>query len=365
MIELAGLAPAQRLVLAGLVLGLAFGAVAQQSHFCTMGAISDARLFGSWRRVRGWGLAFAAALLGTMALVLAGPLRLAETGYHPPALAPLGLVLGGLMFGFGMVLAGGCVSRNLVRLGGGSLKALVALLATGLAGAAALVGVLAPPRLALQGVTFDIGDLPGGLGPLLPWLGIALALLLATRLLADRQLRRARAELLAALVIGGLVPLGWLATTVLAADPFEPVTPASLTYVGPTARTLTLLVVGSTGLPFGVALVAGTVLGALAAALVTRQLRLEGFTSTADLGRHLVGGALMGFGGVTAGGCTIGHGITGLATLAPASLLALAGIVGGALWALFYLERGRLVPSLPRGGLAGPVADGDPAGRRR
>src|SRR5687767_2732941 len=116
------------LPLGALAIGIVFGAVVQRSHFCTMGCVSDAVLFGSFRRARIWALAIAAALVGTQACAWSGLIDLSTTAYRQMPLFWLGSLLGGLLFGFGMVLAGGCASRNLVRLGAGSLKALATLL---------------------------------------------------------------------------------------------------------------------------------------------------------------------------------------------------------------------------------------------
>lgn len=349
-----------RLIIAGTVLGLVLGATVQRTHFCTMGALSDFWLFGSRRRLKSWALAIAVAILGTQVLVSFGVLDFAGTSWRSPALPWLPLAVGGLMFGFGMVLAGGCVSRNLVRLGAGSLKALVVVLVTAASALATLVGVLAPLHGLLLGIgTFDLGSvgLAGqGTGDLLATAaplasdtaasaaaGVAGAALLVW-CLADRSFRASRRDIVAGLVLGTLVPLGWLATGWLAHDPFEPPPLASLTFVGPTARTFQVVALGSTSAPFGPALVAGTVLGAAVAALLGRSFRLEAFASAVDLGRHLVGAALMGAGGVMAMGCSIGQGISGVSTLALGSLLAAGAIVAGAFWALRWLETGSLVP---------------------
>jgi uncharacterized membrane protein YedE/YeeE len=76
--------------------------------------------------------------------------------------------------------------------------------------------------------------------------------------------------------------------------------------------------------------------GASAVALATRTFRWEGFANIEDLGNHIVGGILMGFGGVTALGCTIGQGLTGISTLAVGSILTFLAIIGGCLVAVRY-----------------------------
>lgn len=347
-------------LLGALVIGALFGAVVQRSHFCTMGCISDAALFGSWRRARVWALAMAVALLGTAAVELSGLVDLSATAYRGAPLFWLGAVAGGLMFGFGMVLAGGCASRNLARLGAGSLKALVTLLVLAVSAYATMQGALAPVQAALrtagsvrlgpdQGVQALLAT-PLGLDPRI--LGLVLTLGLAGGLLAfagrDRQLRASGGDLATGLVLGALVPAAWLLTGWLAADPSGPDPAQSLTFVVPAGESLLALMTGGTP-GFGVGLVAGTVLGAAAAAQASGTLRLETFAGRGDMVRHLLGGAFMGCGGVLALGCTIGQGLTGVATLSLGSWLALLAIIAGGWWGVKYLETGRLLPFLPWG----------------
>jgi uncharacterized membrane protein YedE/YeeE len=340
---------------AALALGIVAGAMLQRSHFCTMGCVSDAILFGSFRRARVWALALATALLGSQALDGLGIVDLGATAYRSPAFFWLGAVLGGGMFGFGMVLAGGCVSRNLVRLGAGSLKALVTLLVLAVAAYATTAGLLAPLHVGLRSIgSLGVGEDQGlpallasltGLRPAF-W-AVVLTLAIAGAALAfcfrDPAFRRARDEIATAIVLGGLVPAGWLVTGWLGAGP-----PESLNYVGPIGGSLLFLMTGSGGAPgFGVALVAGTILGAAAVAVQRRQFRLETFVARDDMVRHLLGGALMGCGGALALGCTVGQGLTGAATLALGSWLALAAILAGGAWGVNHLLTGRLALPLP------------------
>ncbi len=371
----------EMLLVGGLVLGLAVGVLIQARHFCIMGALADLVLFGSARRLRVWLLAIATAIAGTQLLAGSGLLPLAESGHLSPTL-PLGpLVLGGLAFGFGMVLAGGCASRNLVRAAAGSLDALVVLLVMAVSAWAALVGLLAPAHRALREATsFTLGSSPEAQAI---WRALAVAgadtglarlatvLLVAGALLAfvliDPRVRRSLADLATGLGLGLAVVAGWLLTGVLATDPFEPAVPTSLSYVGPVAQTLRLVIDGGGPGVLGPALVVGTFVGALLAAPAAGGFRLRGPASAAELGRHLVGGALMGVGGALAMGCTVGQGLSGLSTLSLGSLIATAAIVAGGVWALRWLEPGRLVPvpaGRPRSLGAAAAASGVILGRR-
>jgi uncharacterized membrane protein YedE/YeeE len=357
--------PAWALTAAGLLIGGLFGAVAQRSHFCTMGAVSDLVLFGSRRRLRAWTLAIITALVGTQTLALAGLVPVGTSAHLAPRLFWLGAISGGLVFGFGMVLAGGCVSRALVRLGGGSLKALVVLLVTGISAFLIASGPLA----GITGALVAIGSVPlplptGGLDAVLAGpLGLSptVATLAATGLvlvplaafIADRRFLAGRADLATGVALGALVALGWLATATLV-DPSGPAaSAASLTFVAPTGGSIVWLMVGAGEVPgFGVATILGTVLGAALACVASGGVRLETFASRDDMLRHLTGGVLMGVGGALAGGCSIGQGVTGVSALSLQALMALAAILLGGVWGVKYLETGRLLPRLGRGAAA-------------
>jgi uncharacterized membrane protein YedE/YeeE len=302
-------------ILAMLCLGLAMGLLLQRTHFCTMGCVSDAVLFGSLRRLRIWALALAVAMGGSQLLDGLGWIDLSASSYRSEGWLFLGALPGGLMFGFGMVLAGGCISRNLARLGSGSGKAAVTLLvvlATALITLTMLPPVLATPPHA-----------PAALRP------VALVMVACLLVFAFRA-RTTPQDLATGLILGALVPLGWV-TTAVAGD-----RPDSLNFMA--LQRLDLM------LP----LASGTVLGAFLMAWRRREFRLERFSARDDLGRHLVGGALMGAGGALALGCTIGQGLTGMSTVSPGSLLAVAAMFLGAWWAVKYLETGSLL-ALPAG----------------
>lgn len=339
----------------GFGLGGAFGIVAERANFCTMGGLSDRVLFGDGRRLRAWVLAMAIALIGTQTLELAGLIELKKSIYLGANLPWLGALLGGAIFGFGMTLTGGCANKTLVRLGGGSLKALVVILVLAATAYMTLRGLFAPLRLGLDRVSAldlkAVGD--QGLPTLLAWatgLPAASARTVTTAIgggallwfaLGDRAFRTSPRDLVAGVLIGLLAIGGWVATGIAGRDDFEPVPLASLTFVGPSAETLMygMVFTGAT-INFGIAVVGGVVIGAFLSARARGSFRLEGFADLSDLARHLAGATMMGIGGVFAGGCTIGQGLTGLSTLAAGSVLAILGIVGGAILGLRYLEEG-------------------------
>jgi uncharacterized protein len=324
-------------ILAGLVIGIAFGVTVQRTRFCTMGAIADVLLLGDGRRARAWLLAIAITLAATQGLHQAGLIDLAPWRAPGPPLTWGGVLLGGLAFGFGMTLTGGCVSRNLVRAGSGDLRAMVVLV---------LLAIVALAMASSLHILLDDWLLPSSgrpPGAPVPQAALALgaAVVIAWVCLKDRAFRRSRRDVVAGLGIGLLVTAGWLATARVAPEL------GSLTFVMPLAEGLQAATgVTPPTLTFALAACAGAVAGGFAAALLAGELRGQGFIGTEDLRRHIAGAVLMGAGGVLAGGCTIGQGIAGVATLAPAALLALATIVLGGIAGIRYLEQGSVRDAL-------------------
>lgn len=349
--------------LAGFAAGAVFGAAAHRTNFCTMGAIADLVLTGQAVRFRAWALAIAVALLGSQALHLTGYVDLGRSIYQTPNLGWLGAILGGLMFGFAMTLTGGCGNKTLVRLGAGSLKSLVVFLCLGFAAYATLRGLVGAVRLPLEAATnLDLAKLgvprQGIVDVLVAGFGlpsratrVVLTLLVAGGLLwfcfRDPAFRAARSEMLGGIVIGLLIPAGWMITGVLGDDPFDPTQLASFTFVAPIGDTLQYaMTYTGARIGFGVATVLGVIAGSFLSAILAGRFAWEGFADRSDLARHMVGGVLMGIGGVLALGCTIGQGITGLSTLALGSVLALLSILAGGWIGVKYLEEGSIAAAL-------------------
>jgi len=343
-------------------LGAVFGAIAQRTHFCTMGAVADIVNMGDWSRMRMWVLAMAVAMLGFNAMVALGWIDARDSFYTVPRMTWLSAAVGGLMFGFGMVLASGCGSKTLVRIGGGSLKSLVVFIVLGLAAFATLRGVTAVARSAtVDRVTHDFEtgqDLPTLLAPAFGastaqtalWLGLAVGGALLAWALARREGRSADV-LLGGLGIGAVVVGVWWASGVLGYVAEDPNTleeaylatnsrrMESLSFVAPIAFTLDWLLFFSDKsklLTLGIVSTFGVVVGSAVWALRSKTFRWEGFGNIEDTANHLVGATLMGVGGVAALGCTVGQGLSGVSTLALGSFVALAGIIVGAVLALRY-----------------------------
>jgi uncharacterized membrane protein YedE/YeeE len=363
------LIPVWVITLSGFVLGALFGAIASRTHFCALGSISDALNIGSWARARMWVIAVSTAVLGVWALDTGGWVDTRLSVYANTRLPVLSIILGGLMFGAGMVLASGCTSKTLIRLGSGNLKSLVVVLVLGLSAYMTLRGIFAVWRVAtIDRVTIDFGvaqTLPALLtrllelpaervehwsAPLIGLVGLGLAL-------KSRELwRHERSAIAGGLAIGMVIAAGWWVTGWLAYVPEHPDTlelafiatqlnrPESLSLVAPYAYTIELLTLWSDQsrkLTFGIASALGMVSGSLLYALATGQFRQEIFPDAQDFRRHLAGAVLMGVGGVLALGCTVGQGLSGLSVLSMGALLATGAMITGAV-AMIKLDERRL-----------------------
>ena len=347
---------------AAFALAVLFGAIAQRTHFCTMGAVADIVNMGDWTRMRMWLMAMGVAMIGFNAMVALGWVQAGHSVYAGPRLIWLSNALGGLLFGFGMVLASGCGSKTLVRIGAGSLKSLVVFFVLAVASYATLRGITAVARVATVdtvALTLPAGqDLPSLLaavtgaarGTLALWLGAVIGLAFMAFALSRPEGRSADA-LLAGLGLGAVIVAVWWVSGRLGHLTEHPVTleevflatntqrMESLTFVAPMAYAVDWLILFSDKskvLTIGIVSTLGVVLGSAAVALFNRSFRWEGFGGTEDTANHVVGAALMGVGGVTAMGCTVGQGLSGVSTLALGSFIALAGIMGGAVLALRY-----------------------------
>jgi uncharacterized membrane protein YedE/YeeE len=259
----------------------------------------------------------------------------------------LGYLLGGLLFGIGMTLASGCGQRTLVRFGGGNLKSLVVMLVLGLTAYTTMRGLLALVRVNVIEVTninlAKAGVADQGIDTLIAAAAgienVAAVSWVITALIgggliiyafSNASFRHRFDDITAGIVVGLIIPAGWYVTGVIGFDDFEPVRFESYTFVAPVGESLQYLMTytGST-ISFGVAAVAGVILGSFLYAVLTRKFHVETFIVRGDMVRHILGGILMGFGGVLALGCTVGQGITGMSTLALGSLMALVSIIFG------------------------------------
>jgi hypothetical protein len=350
----------------GFALAFVLGFAASRGNVCTMGAISDVVNMNHWGRMRTWLLAIAVAIIGATLLQAFGLVDLSKSIFQRPRLNWLSALVGGLLFGVGMTMAGGCANKTLIRIGGGSLRSIVVFAFLAISAYMTLKGLFGQWRVSyLDPVAIDFTkyglksqDLPAllakiaGIEP-----GVALftvAAVIAGALLVfvfiDPRFREKGEQITAGIVIGLIVTAGWYLTGHVGyaenPDTLEMTffgtnshAAESLSFVGPMAYTLELLLLWtdkSLGVSFGIATALGLMCGAFVWALYSKRFRVEGFASAVDTWHHLVGAVLMGFGGVTALGCTFGQGITGVSTLAVGSLLVLGAIITGAAATMKY-----------------------------
>jgi uncharacterized membrane protein YedE/YeeE len=337
----------QHVALWAFFIAMAFGALAFKTNFCTMGAVSDWVNMGDKGRLRAWFLAIGIAILGVQVLQTLGMLDVSKSIYLTTNFGWLGHLVGGLCFGIGMTLGAGCGQRTLVRVGGGNLKSLVVLLVLSVTAYTTLRGLLALVRInaievtnvdlstygmANQSITAAIMAVTGiqDLNTVRWAVAGALAAIMILFAFKDREFRGNFDNILAGVGIGLIIVAGWYVTGKGAMDDFDPVPVESYTFVAPAGNAIQYLMTftGST-INFGIAAVLGVLAGAFVYSVAAGRFRIETFNDRQDMINHVVGGALMGFGGVLSLGCTIGQGVTGFSTLAMGSVITLAMIIFG------------------------------------
>lgn len=328
--------------LGGFAIGVAVGFAVRYARLCSFGAIEDALMGGDTRRLRIFGLALGIAILGTQALIVAGVLDPVFATYTPGSLPIVAILIGSVLFGIGMAMVGTCGFGSLVRLGAGDLRSLIVVLVLGAVAFATLRGILAGFRIGVlerlaiampEGTASDLASLSSRVLAfdartiIAACAGIALCWLA----LGDPRLRRTPRLLSAGFVLGLLVIAGWIVTATIRDDFASVPRLQSLTFVSTIGKALFAgLVNVSNFADFGVGSVFGVVAGAALAAWRADEWQWEAFDDDREMRRHLSGAVLMGFGGILAGGCTIGQGITAGSLLALSWPFAVGGMMLGA-----------------------------------
>lgn len=325
------LSPLAASAVLGVLLGVVFGAVAFKTRFCLRRALVSDNTSERSSAAGIWLTALGVAIVGTQLSVLAGWIDFSAHRFHGAELPYALIVLGGLLFGAGMVLTRGCASRLTVLAGSGNIRAMIVLLIFAITAHATLKGILSPLRTGLAEFTVNTGALhtwiqsPAGASILVAALVAAIAMVVI-KSNADRT------QLVAGAVIGALVPLGWVGTGLVLQDEFDPIVFQSLSFTSSSSEWLFWSIAStSIGAGFGVGLMFGVVLGSAVSAIVSHEFKWVSFSSPAQTGRYSLGAVMMGVGGVFAGGCTVGAGLSGIASLSVSAILTLASIVAGAL----------------------------------
>ncbi len=325
------------LALIGLVGGILLGLSARLGRFCTLGAIEDAVYGHDTKRLRMWGIAIGVAICGSFTLAAAGLLETERTIYLSFAFQPLASAVGGLMFGYGMALAGNCGYGALARLGGGDLRSFVIVLVMGLAAFATISGPLAYLRVAFfpQSQAFVTPGIAQGLAATLGMnvnsIGITIGLGVLAVTLSASAFRAERRAILWGTCVGLAVVSGWAGTQWVALNGFAPTVVESHTFAAPLGETMLYAMTASArSLSFGVGSVAGVLLGAFIGSLIKGHFRWEACEDPRELRRQIAGAAIMGIGAVLAMGCSIGQGLSAISVLAYSAPLVMAGIFAGA-----------------------------------
>lgn len=348
------------LAAAGLVIGFAFGFLAQRSRFCLRSAVIEfsRNLVGGKLTV--WLFAFASAVIGTQLLVLLGAFDASDARQIAARGSLSGAAIGGALFGVGMILARGCSSRLLVLAAQGNLRSVISGLVFAVAAQASWTGLLAPAREWLSGLwTVEGGvarDLVArtGIGH-----GGALAFGLVWLAAAVFWARRQRVPAwgwAGATGVGLTITAAWWATYAIAQAGFDPHPIQAISFTGPSAEVLTrTLFASDKPLNFDLGLMPGVFLGSFVAAWIFRELKLEGFAGGAPMRRAIIGAVCMGFGGMLAGGCAVGAGLSGAAVFTITSWVTLSAIWAAAALTDRLLDQPPATLDQPMPGSAAPA----------
>ena len=334
--------------LAGLAGGVLLGLAARLGRFCTLGAIEDALYGKEWLRMRMWAFAIATSIAATFLLADQGLITLEETIYLTQSWNPLACISGGLMFGYGMAMAGSCGYGALARLGGGDMRYFVLSLVIAISAAMAVGGPTAvlrvflfPPEASEASATGIAHLLSERLALSKLTIALIIAGAIALFALGNKEFRKSPKAIITSLAVALAIISGWLATSYLFEESFEEIGVASHSFTVPVGDTLMYLMTASGGgLSFAVGSVAGVLGGAFLGSLIKGHFRWEACDDPRELRRQILGGFFMGTGGVIALGCTIGQGISAFSTLAVSAPVVMLSIIAGAAIGLHQLVVG-------------------------
>lgn len=342
------------ITLAGGVIGLLFGFFAHRSRFCMRSAVIEFARGSHEGKLTVWLFTFSTALLLTQGLIIGGALDVSEARQLAARGSLSGAAIGGAMFGAGMILARGCSSRLLVLAAQGNLRALLSGLVFAVTAQSALSGLMSPMRLALAGGWTVEGGSARDLLVLTGWGhtgGLLFGAIWALAALVWGWRQRVRFwGWFGAIGVSVMVALAWLTTYKLSRAAFDLVIPIqSLSFTGPAADTL-MLVLSPPGqaLKFDLGLVPGVALGAFISAALWRELKWEGFQGGQSMRRYIAGAVLMGFGGMLAGGCAVGAGVSGAAVFTLTSWVTLCAIWASATLTDRVVDRPREAQAPPQ-----------------
>ncbi len=322
----------------GLIGGVFLGLAARIGRFCTLGAIEDLYYGENSLRLAMWGIAIGVAVLSTYGLAATGLLDLDQTLYLSRAWNPLSSIIGGLMFGYGMALAGNCGYGALARLGGGDLRSFLIVLVMGISAYVTLNGPLSGLRIWAFGSPQPVSQTPSYAqafasmsGLPAATIGIAIGALVLAGTLLRRDLRTNLSYVLWGGIVGFCITAGWAGTSWVAANGFDATAVVSHTFSAPLGETLIYTMTSSGNyVTFGTGSVFGVVLGAVLGSVLKGHFRWEACDDPRELRRQILGAAIMGAGSVIAVGCSVGQGLSAMSVLSYGAPVTLACIMLGA-----------------------------------
>jgi len=329
--------------------GVALGLAARLGRFCTLGAIEDLLYGGSDHRIRMWGIALGTAMIATFGLIGAGFIPAADIPYLGSGWNPIAHVIGGLLFGYGMAIAGNCGFGALARLGGGDLRSFVIVLVMGIAGYIVMSGPLAALRVRMFPADLLTSDITPGLAHLAealtgigaPVFGVLAGAAIMIMALGSQSFRAERGLIVWGHIVGLAIAFAWAGTHVAAQRSFGATPLESYTFVAPLGETILYVMTASgTTLSFAVGSVGGVLAGAFIGSLIKGHFRWEACEDPRELRRQITGAALMGAGAILAMGCSVGQGLSAMSVLAYGAPLTLAAIFAGAALGLRQLITG-------------------------
>ncbi|MEP5153158.1 YeeE/YedE family protein [Planktotalea sp.] len=324
--------------LVGLFGGILLGLAARIGRFCTLGAIEDLYYGENTLRLRMWGIAIGVAIIGTFGLSAMGALELPDSLYLARRWNPYESIVGGLVFGYGMALAGNCGYGALARVGGGDLRSLLIVLIMGLSAYITLGGPLSNLRISVFGETTEsesvqtfahaFSDLSGFS---VETIGTTIGLAIVALTLSHRGMRTSPSYTLWGAVAGLAIVSGWAGTQWVASNGFDATPVISHTFSAPIGETMLYLMTSSGNvISFGAGSVGGVLIGAAVGSLYKGHFRWEACDDPRELRRQILGACLMGVGAVVSVGCSVGQGLSAFSTLAFSAPLTLACIMIGA-----------------------------------
>ena len=322
-----------------------FGFFAQQKQFCFSGSLKDYIQIKSTKRAASVVMAMIVAIISTQIFASIFDIDLSSSSYFKNNINYFAIILGGALFGAGMMIADGCSSRSLVKFAQGDSNALITLLFIAIFAYATtkglLFGLLNPfitnPTL-IQWSSY-IGNSQMNIY-------VVLAVLFIILILLVKKFKRIF-TLIDGVLLGLLVSSAWYVTGVIGAESLErEIALSSIAFVYPIGKTLELFTYYEVNeLSFPITLVCGILIGTFIMSSLNKKYSF-GCTANQNINKvkyNIIGGSLMGIGGVLAIGCTVGQGLSGLSTLAFASFVAILSIfISGYITAIFLNKNNKL-----------------------